>query len=423
MVETTLSAAEEIKREIEEKNVLPPGTSAEDAVGAVMCVLAQRLPGGEARDVAEAMPYPLNNLVHPCANHPERPSELFDAGGFVDRVGLHLGVEVVAAERIVKAVFAVMKNKLGPKESSDVLGQLPRGLAAWWGAPDPMATKRSVTWLSRPDAVSGELVRKVREEGVVPPGIVTADAIAAVICVLTQRLSGGEARKLFEAMPPTFRNMLRPCALHGEQPEEFQREEFLHRVAGHLKIGPEAATEIVRAVFAAVKSHLPKEEVAGVAGHLPGDLAEIWSGSRLAGPEAGPLRVDAASMAMIAEIEERGVLPAEVKGADAITAVMCLVNWRISGGEARDVVSSMPVYLRSLMLDCGFHPEEADVFGRGEFIGRVSGQLGVDAGTAEEIAKAVFAAVRKQMPAEEIDHILSQLPQDLKELWRAPVSA
>jgi uncharacterized protein (DUF2267 family) len=97
------------------------------------------------------------------------------------------------------------------------------------------------------------------------------------MCVLAQRLSGGEAMPLVEVMPRSLQAMLRPCALHLEKPEIFDREEFFARVSRRINVDRRAAEEITKGVFAAIKNQLPAQEVRHVLSQLPKELEELWA--------------------------------------------------------------------------------------------------------------------------------------------------
>jgi uncharacterized protein (DUF2267 family) len=71
-----------------------------------------------------------------------------------------------------------------------------------------------------------------------------------------------------------------------------------------------------------------------------------------------------------AEVEDAGVLPVGVRGSEAVSAVLCVLAQRLSGGEARN----------------------------------------------EAITRAVFRALRQLLPVKERHDVARQLPWDLQEL-------
>ncbi len=260
-----------------EPGVEPEGFSALEAIDAVMCVFLARLSEGEAKDVVAGLPDPLRGLLRPCALHGERPEPL-RREGFLQRVAEHLGTQDTAvAADVSQVVFAAIKTELKQKEINDVASQLPRDLVDLWNAPVPTEQDRSAgLGLSRPDTESEELLRQIVSAGPLPNDIQPADAAAAVMCVLMQRLSGGEARDVWAEVPPVLRSELGPCALHDEQPEVFGREVFLSRVGEHLRVDESTAEDISRRVFSAVKAQLSAKEARDVESQIPKELGDLW---------------------------------------------------------------------------------------------------------------------------------------------------
>jgi uncharacterized protein (DUF2267 family) len=119
------------------------------------------------------------------------------------------------------------------------------------------------------------------------------------------------------------------------------------------------------------------------------------------------------------ELEQSGALPRGVTPERAMSAVLCALTRRLSGGVAHELVDSAPPTLRALIDHCvrgrGEHPEIID---RQTFLHYVADDLGVDMGVAEQVARAVFATLRARLPAEEVAHIDAQLPRGLLKLWQ-----
>jgi uncharacterized protein (DUF2267 family) len=86
---------------------------------------------------------------------------------------------------------------------------------------------------------------------------------------------------------------------------------------------------------------------------------------------------------------------------------------RISGGEAQDLASQLPADLQDSLRRPG---EEAEAFGVDEFVRRVAerGKVGPDEARAG--AAAVLITVREAVTPGEFDDVLSQLPQEYREL-------
>ncbi|MGK4005224.1 CBS domain-containing protein [Sorangium sp. So ce1036] len=134
------------------------------------------------------------------------------------------------------------------------------------------------------DEVSEQIFRSVEQSGALPPNLRAPEAVGATLCTLSRRLSGGEARDLAAALPPTIQAIVQPCATHrDEQPEVFSRREFLETLAEHLQIDTDQARAVSQAIFAAVEREIPMKEVTDIESQLPADLKELWGRHRVVG--------------------------------------------------------------------------------------------------------------------------------------------
>jgi uncharacterized protein (DUF2267 family) len=93
----------------------------------------------------------------------------------------------------------------------------------------------------------------------------------------------------------------------------------------------------------------------------------------------------------------------------------------VPGGQAADLRQAVPSPLRNLFESCPRRRDEPpEVFDRQEFLRRVADRLRIAPHEAEPVARAVFGALLDEVPSvrREVDDVESQLPHDLKELWR-----
>jgi uncharacterized protein (DUF2267 family) len=271
-----------------------------------------------------------------------------------------------------------------------------------------------------------DLFAKVEEEVALPANVTGVDAVSAVVCVLGQRLSGGEAADLVQGLPRSVRDRLLPCPRHRrERPDRFGREGLIERVAAHLKVTAFEGEGITRAVFEVVRRALPGHEVRDVASQLPGDLRALWSEpleaprATVPPPDADQRPpVDALTDKVLEEVGRSGVLPAGVGEADALSAALCTLSQRLSRGEARHLQLSLPPGLHPLIERCALdRPEEAETFSRSDLLERIAEWLRITPEQAETVATAVFRAVEGALPAQVIRDVASQLPDDLDRLW------
>lgn len=82
--------------------------------------LAQRIRGGEARDLAEQLPAELQ----PSLSEADEPAEEFDVGDFVRRVAEGAGVEENAAREGARAVLMTLREAVSEGEWKQVMAQL-----------------------------------------------------------------------------------------------------------------------------------------------------------------------------------------------------------------------------------------------------------------------------------------------------------
>lgn len=99
-------------------------------------------------------------------------------------------------------------------------------------------------------------------------------------------------------------------------------------------------------------------------------------------------------------------------------AVLCTLEQRLTGPEARDLNFELPWALRDLLRHCEIHPRaRPEKIGRAEFLARVAEQLEVDEVQATAITRTVFARARTMISEKEASDVASQLPPDLAALW------
>jgi uncharacterized protein (DUF2267 family) len=89
---------------------------------ATLQVLAQRISGGEARDIARQLPPDLDQALQPEREH----AEPFDLEVFIQRVADRALVDFDAARAGVRAVFQTLREAVTGDEFEDMLAQLPR---------------------------------------------------------------------------------------------------------------------------------------------------------------------------------------------------------------------------------------------------------------------------------------------------------
>jgi uncharacterized protein (DUF2267 family) len=89
---------------------------------ATLTTLAERISGGEARDLAAQLPETAKDPL--CSTG--EPAEAFGADEFVRRVGDRAHVEPDRAEDVARAVLITVREAVTPGEFDDVTSQLPQ---------------------------------------------------------------------------------------------------------------------------------------------------------------------------------------------------------------------------------------------------------------------------------------------------------
>lgn len=89
---------------------------------ATLETLAERLSGGEARDLASQLPKGLQE----CVRKPREAAERFGLAEFIRRVSLRAGVDIALASDATQAVLTTTRESVTEGEFEDVMSQLPK---------------------------------------------------------------------------------------------------------------------------------------------------------------------------------------------------------------------------------------------------------------------------------------------------------
>jgi uncharacterized protein (DUF2267 family) len=128
-----------------------------------------------------------------------------------------------------------------------------------------------------------------------------------------------------------------------------------------------------------------------------------------------------AARALLDAIQQSGSLPEGATPESVASAVLCTLARRLSGGEARQLVSALPADLQTMLQPCVVHHTElAETFGRLEFLEAVSSHFRPPPEDPEELTRIVFRLVHNHVGVKQISDVASQLPSDLRSLWREP---
>jgi uncharacterized protein (DUF2267 family) len=132
------------------------------------------------------------------------------------------------------------------------------------------------------------------------------------------------------------------------------------------------------------------------------------------------LHEDADYRALVEALAREG-LPRRAEATRAVEAVMCALAQRISHSEFDEVRERLPEPFRTRLAPCERHaiaPRELRTVE--DFYEIVAEDLDRSPEEIEPTVRAVFAAVRAQLPEEEAEDVGGQLPLELEVLWRRP---
>lgn len=96
------------------------------------------------------------------------------------------------------------------------------------------------------------------------------EAAATVLCAIEEQLPESEP------LPGAFQDVLDACPRHEHSAAQQPERNFLQQVAHDLDRTIDEVEIIVRAVIAAVRGCMSREEALRLARRLPAEIGEIW---------------------------------------------------------------------------------------------------------------------------------------------------
>lgn len=125
-------AMERFFGQIQESGALPEDKTPEDAATAALCVLARRIPTGEAVHVLGTFPAALRTRFRVCMLHIGAGAESFNRERFLRLLAEHLDVDEGTAEDVARAVFGAVHTQFGNPALDELEGLLPDELKDLW---------------------------------------------------------------------------------------------------------------------------------------------------------------------------------------------------------------------------------------------------------------------------------------------------
>lgn len=102
----------------------------------------------------------------------------------------------------------------------------------------------------------------------------------------------------------------------------------------------------------------------------------------------------------------------------AAVSVLCALEQRIFGEEARDMEAQLPRRLVDLLHRCERHEgPPRKKFGREEMLNMVGSDLSLNPDAVEPVVRAVMSTLQDQISEGEAEQVMNQLPADIRDLW------
>jgi len=250
---------------------------------ATLRVLAERISGGQAEDLALALPD--EQLARPLHESPRKPAEGFDFNAFVGRV--HSQLPDLPHQAIVpgiRAVLMTLRDAVPDKEFSDTMAQLPsefrellEGTEVPPQAPMPAhaAVERGASVrMNEDDAV----VQRTAARANVPSGE-AAQLARATLQTLGDRIGGRQAHELAQRLPETSAGWL-------DEPEETPAHDYgVDDFVGRIRIlvpdvPDDDVTPGIQAVIVALREAAGDTEVDIALGPLPQEYDRLLERAR-----------------------------------------------------------------------------------------------------------------------------------------------
>jgi uncharacterized protein (DUF2267 family) len=121
-------AAEDFFLGITESGALPVGVQAREAASAVVCVLLGYLDLEQGREVLDALPAGVGEVLGRCPVHGGAPATPLDGRHFLAEIGHHFALEPEGVEAMTIAVLQALRASLPPHLGDVLERELPAEL-------------------------------------------------------------------------------------------------------------------------------------------------------------------------------------------------------------------------------------------------------------------------------------------------------
>jgi uncharacterized protein (DUF2267 family) len=214
-------------------------------------ILADRISGGQATDLAASLP---EKLARPLQTSPQKPAEKYSFTEFVERVRTRAAdVPREAVLPGIRAVMLTLRDAVPDKEFQDTLAQLPRQFRE-------MLQEEGGREAGAPEAAQGDaLVQRIAERAAV--SVEEAVRLAqATLEVLGDRIGGRQAHDLAQRLPDTSAEWLdEPADLPAQ---DYGVDDFVSRIQDLAPgVDDDDITSGIQAVVISLRDTAGEDEV------------------------------------------------------------------------------------------------------------------------------------------------------------------
>ncbi|MEV7007827.1 DUF2267 domain-containing protein [Streptosporangium sp. NPDC051022] len=235
-------------------------------------------------------------------------------------------------------------------------------------------------------------------------------AARATLETLGERLSTSEGRGVLQRLPARAKPWIQP----ERDPEPFDVDEFLRRVAEREEVDVEVAARHAREVFWVLGEVVEPEAVADMAACLPEDFDSLIVEAQRRGIQLMPAEEFLARVANRAGLDAAGAHR-------ATEAVLETLAERVAGGQAENLIRELAVPLHEpLKRGTVEGIRSAARTSLDDFLGRVAERQGVSREEGRRHAQAVFTTLREAITEKGFLDVMLGLPEEYRALLTAP---
>lgn len=232
---------------------------AERASRVVLETLAERIDGGEARDLAERLPPELAPWVGKVGS-----ARGFDVLEFVRRVAERENVDLDTAELHTRAVLSALGRAVGREELADLAAELPDDFERL------LPAGRHVEAITAAAFLSAVAQRANLDEAA------ALRATEATLETLAERIAGGEVEDLMDRLPVALHAPLaRGNARTDGAATRMPLTRFVELVAEREGTDIRRAAKDARAVLTTLREAIGQEEFLDVEAQLPNEYRAL----------------------------------------------------------------------------------------------------------------------------------------------------